>query len=1238
MSITLDATLKTAQDGNEHKPIIEIISKQFLPDIPFDGQLLTSETDNESSPNSITHSSGRLAFVYAEDQTGVDVDLLKYVYTDTARTFFTSVSFSMPSASYILHDASLTEMSDGNIGIIYKREISGNFELVRKIVTVLGVAVSEAVLSTFATSSFLSSPYVITLQDNSYLLVYGREVAPDWKLWKRTSSDFITWAAETEITGHGLPLTQRKDFPSLLQITTGDIFLWFDNLDELGAGGEERTNVYYSISADNGATWSAGTALTSYADFTAKGIHGIAAQKAANQMHIVYTEERAALHIDKDTAGWICPKSAISEIHFDSVNRKLYVVAGNQNTNRVLNCIHKIDVDTWTIDKGWDCSTSTPQFNSAFCNEQIWWGVHHGEGRYTPIGTIANDKQIHIALLDGEADSITHYHFADWATYGITQNVTWALAESSNWRIRLESTWFDELTNRLYALIMYSFSGNATAQVGYIDIAQPGPSFTFIDVVVDSVTFGEDEALQMSTGNFTVMPGDDIIIIGSNMELFIGDTDAGQTVIYNLTSGGKLKTYNKAAFVSYPLHGLDNIVYLDGKIYGSFVYEALHGESLKKGLCIIDTVTDVITYELPSWASVDDYLLHFLISTNAKELIISTKGFGITIFNTLTRVWTLHDNNSLPGLQPDASDFFMEVAFDETSQFIYAGGGTDLATPTTFQGVVGFSINGFLKRSFYYTGTFTASWAFVLQGAWVAGLQDFDAVIALDPSDQSIFTFWTNKKINELSIKWDKENSEIDFASRLIREIPILSETAIDGTPNMLSFSISDGHLFDPTNLLSLLAPAGRKGRKITYRLGETISGSPFWQTQGTFVIAETSISYARPQLPIFNIVCRDIRDMWQHMTVQVSDEYSTNAEAVISDIIQDNTSTQAGDIIIPTFDNSTTIFIQWIDTLLTDILDQIANRYGYFIKIDVDNKIRASKISDNNAIDHVYSNNDQIIDFTPDQTFSDFTNQIVVTGEERDFIEVLFDEERVASLSGTVGWYGFDEDFKLYYSEDKSRCAKNPRLEVIESATSIGFALAGDIDESITEIDPNNKFVVVTVEAPNLIAQAIAFLAVLMGTWKIPGGWVKDAIQFAALQGLGNTLSAIGNFKYAIWAQPVGQVRRQVQASADDLELQAEIGETILKKFSDELCYSPSDCKVVADFELLVARLQRTRIRFQKLAHLQDEAGDTIQIVHPVTKQIVKIFITNITRSFKIPSTPDGDGHVIDNIEGWVL
>ncbi len=299
--------------------------------------------------------------------------------------------------------------------------------------------------------------------------------------------------------------------------------------------------------------------------------------------------------------------------------------------------------------------------------------------------------------------------------------------------------------------------------------------------------------------------------------------------------------------------------------------------------------------------------------------------------------------------------------------------------------------------------------------------------------------------------------------------------------------------------------------------------------------------------------------------------------------------------------------------------------------------------------MDHAYTDTAQVVNFTPDDTFSDFVNRIVVTGESLNYTEVLYNEERITGLSGTVGWWGFKKDKKVWYSDDKTRRVRFPRLEVLESTSSILFQLAGDVSEGIEEIDADDQYCVVEISAPNLIPLLMSAIAGYLAAGQI-SDWVYVNVSVGVGKGwtfplgraLENTaivlalmvLGSSGNYQYELYGRPVGYVRRSVSGQADDTDLQQRIGTVVANKIEGFLCDTAARCTDVAELELMLATLQRSRAKLTKTAHLQDQEGDTITFPHPHTGNTVTMFVTDLKRRY----LPTKDGHFLDEIEGWVL
>jgi hypothetical protein len=235
----------------------------------------------------------------------------------------------------------------------------------------------------------------------------------------------------------------------------------------------------------------------------------------------------------------------------------------------------------------------------------------------------------------------------------------------------------------------------------------------------------------------------------------------------------------------------------------------------------------------------------------------------------------------------------------------------------------------------------------------------------------------------------------------------------------------------------------------------------------------------------------------------------------------------------------------------------------------------------------------------------------------------------------------------RLWYSEDHERVCRNPRLEIIQSIEEFWlFKYMGGGREAISATDYYERWVEITVEGPDLtmivIAEVAAVLAigVMAITCEFNCG-IYTFMLSLSVSVLFYTLACVAGYSYNVWARPLGKEKQTIQAQADDYALQRELGGQIVEvRIDDPLCYEVAHCQRVADQELEVVKAQRRRVRFAKTAHLQDEVGDVIQIVHPYSGVARRVFITNLSRSYTKPEEAgvSESGGVVDTISGWML
>lgn len=1265
MSITLNSTLKTAQDSNSHRPIIEIMSVGMVDDIPFDGQYLTTETTNEQKPNIIFHSSGRLISVYIYGTTYVE-----FVKTDASRTEFIHTRLTQSDlgcSGETIIEASICELTDSNIGIVFITSSLTNFRLRYAVLTISGTVSDSGLIETYDKSSYsdLKSPFVLTLANDTYYLVYILDdISNLSKIYKRTSANFTAWSAEGEISLTGLSTNTKKNI-SIYQIDNGNMFLMLDYYNDTN-----YSNIYYSISTDNGSTWSAAIALTSYTDASARGLHPIAYQKLTDTINIIFYEESTALWMDDETDGMPdISKLSISDITINSDTSKAYLVVSHiYSGSKVLYAVIEIDILTWEVTNYWDTET-TPAFASDYAEKHIWWMSHTGYKNIIPIAMTRDISYKHIAVLNVTEDTITHYNITDHADE-LQQNLSWLswgrFGRQTPYQIFL--THIDNL-ERLWVIQAAPLSGQSGIDIFYIDLNEEsylveGETYYYIHQIVRDSNVTQPQAsankcffveytnnyIYLSMTGYAGYPGRFKIYdmtketTYSSRELYPDNT---KTYLVEIDTGLAIGDFVWSAGSQLPRKGLKRFLVSDDTIYGIFNYESEYDEDTKRGLCEIITEKSgdyinvkEVNYYRPTWATYDDYLFADLKFTSDNKILISSS-YGITLFDPITKEWELFDNANYPGLTSNDEDNFFTLGYDSTTNMVLTGrfGATDV------NDLVGFSLDGPMKKTYYLPGTYDEGWSFNEKSEMIQAYNDYEAVVAINPTDKSLYIFWTNQLLTELSIKWDYESGIIDLTPYLLRSIDIVLKWSIDNVPGELSFGVSHGHLFDPYNNSSLLSAMLTKDRKITVRIGEEVSGVEYWQNQGTFFVESYKMSgYERGKYPEASVKCKDVMSLLSDIECITTDYYDIAAESVIEDILENKAGIESEDIEDFSFDNSATIYVQWLDTPVMTMISEICDRFGYFAIIDMDNKFTCRKIANDNSVVHTYSNQKTIIRWSPNDDYADKVNRIIVIGEERDFSETVYPEEPIVTKAGTAGWWSGGERIKCYYSEDMTRKCKYPRLDWLMQPTGLGI-WRDNLDAYIEE-DDDQLGAELIIDAPNLIGRLLYLLSLIGAKWAIPDEVsgsstipIGRLAEGALLIAIFDVLTAVTNWQATIYARPVGYVRRSIQAIADDEDHQRKTNKIMPKKIDEPMCYTVAQCQEVADHERMLKQLQRRQITLSKIMHLQDEVGDTIRIKHPFSNQNMDIYITTLTRRYKMPTrVGENDGKCIDDIEAWKL
>lgn len=1087
--------------------------------------------------------------------------------------------------------------------------------------------------------------------DSSIDVVIG---IPSTALYTLTSTDFMTWTNKVQPTLSGLTASRGKQNVALTKLTDGSILMWFDYLDSGYSVNSAVYNLYYSKSTDDGVTWSAPTKVTSYALPSAIAQHPSVIQRTATDITVIFDQVVSSLHMTNTTPGWDTTNDMyITAMHYDASGKYLYCLAQNTGAGtKVLYGIIKVNVDTWTIVGFWNGNT-VPGFSPVFTNYSDIFlppPTHiSGNGNlFVVLGIIQGEPGV-MAVLDGEANTITNIVLADIPAFNLTKNVDGYMPQDyfGNYAMAEIATITED--KKLWFAATYGFGSNAIIEIGSIDISDLSLStFKYEQFILEANTIDAYAAMSTEYGPVTlyVDAANDIVILSTGSEFETEDTSYnGFCFVYSYSQKAILKRYTKANYPLMPLNGIGKLVYIDGKIYGSTPYRSGSNDGDKMGLICIDLASDYITYNQPPFCPNGYSRLTDIIKTNSGTLIMFSTNYGIALFDTVNGTWTLYNNDSISGLLPTVNTGWRgALAYNEEQSMVYFG------SMSSWPGIAAFSIYGRLEQSYYMSGTYTTDWSFGTAYPLVKGISDSRAVCIPEPVTNALYAFWNSTKGSDIFVKWDKETGLYDLTGEIIRGTDIKLKRSIENKPSSLSFEICRGHLYDPHNVTSLLSRYIKKGKKVTLRWGEKVNGVDYWQPgNAVFAVDKLSLSYNRGEYPSMKIECEDQTTLWEHMKIVSTPYYDTSQpDYAMKDFLEKYGGLTAAQLdSIGTFENGVALKHQFVDQTVKEAVQDIMDRFGHFYYMSqTTNKLSIAKINLTKNIDHTYSGDTWLINYTPDDSFSDYTNKVSVTGESATQVQVLYAEESVLSDSGTVGWWNGKTTKRLWYSEDHSKRVANPRLDATASVNNIAFQLAGKAKEYISAQDTVNlQWVEVTIDTPNLIPVLLGAIALISLAKGAPptamGGQPKWAAVMEAI-GINLAISVLGavvNYQHEIYGTPIGYVRQSFEQSATDSEMVSTLNGTIVeKRIDDPLCYTVQQCQEVANFELSIVKAQRNRIKLEKLTHLQDEPGDIIQFNHPFSHLPNKLLVTDLTRTMTIPESDGKDGGFTDELEGWKL
>ena len=1037
----------------------------------------------------------------------------------------------------------------------------------------------------------------------------------------------------------------KKNYPTLTQAANGDIILAFDYVNEELEDGSQIINIYTASSIDKGNNWTTPVPQTNYITFGTIGYHPDLATNPDGSVVLAYTEKKNVLTMDGDTTNFqsstnysYCQTGHmdVAEVQFDPANNKLYLLCIYIYVGTKTLCsIVVVDVPTWTIDRCYTTET-VPAYHPIFAQEHVWSNRWISTGDHTVVGLYGG--KVFMVVHHDTNEIFTYVINDDIPEYLLTANIDIDLGGFTG-TAGLGAAWLDGTTGRLYLYFQNTYYYTHAYWLGYIEIhAQPSPTsgkYSYHPIV--SAARHLSESSLAGFHYMHVVPEMDYIILGYDRA---ASNWRGHCIVHQISTGGIIKHYNWDDYQGFPMYGCQYPVYLDGHIYAGVQYMTGYNHDDRRGLMDINLMTDEIQYITPSFATADNYGLHRKkLMGNGKILMDSD--YGPCIYDTRNGTWSLYSTTLLPGLPTNS---FMSFDYDPLTGTIFAGS-PYYPTVAGSRCLAAWNEQGDFRQGYYLEAEKTVDLEFGEATQLTRNWFDYENSITIDP-EGSLWTMWTRRDLTEYSIKWDKEGAALDLKDYLIRGSSVQIEWHVDGI-NRLSFSLSHGHLFDPLNTMSALSKFIQKGRRISVYIGEKIEGVPYMVNQGEFLVMSANVSYRRGDYPEIKVGCEDYRTMWGENRIVATPYYGDlYPETVIQNLLTGHSSLETEDIAIPTLAHRHMLYCQFLDDTLDAVLKEILDHFQAFSLVGPDGVFTVRQIDLDAEADHEYTDSTQMIHITPNDEFSSFVNRVVVKGEGRYEIEVLYDYESVGAVTGTTGWWGKKITERVWYSEDHEKTCRDPQLEILQSVRDFHlFGLGGGGSEYISAVDISEKWVEITIESPNLVGVAIGLAAsiVAVGTMAIYCT-LKCGPYILALSLLTSALfyvlACIASYNYNIHARPIGHEKQTFQAEANDVELQRYLnGNIITEEIEDQFCYTVAECQRIADYELSIVQAQRKRLEVEKIGHLQDEVGDIVRVIHPYSKTSLKMFVTDLMRSYTVPDKNLSDsGGLIDRLTGWRL
>ena len=450
---------------------------------------------------------------------------------------------------------------------------------------------------------------------------------------------------------------------------------------------------------------------------------------------------------------------------------------------------------------------------------------------------------------------------------------------------------------------------------------------------------------------------------------------------------------------------------------------------------------------------------------------------------------------------------------------------------------------------------------------------------------------------------------------------------------------IDETGLFDPLLLLGL-DPASaeyeaavgrflRAGNAVVITLGDQRVDPSEWKNIFTGeIIGQAGRSRSRSGGPksdmSFQAVGREARFLKYNRT---SDDYgtSTNYRNAAINIAQDKMGLDANEIDFSGWGSQTFghASVQFVDEPPLVMIAQLMFPDGLLPKFDGDGILTQVTSLISGAPDRVYENLDIFLSLERPWSNVEMANCVIVLGLDKEMTKISQPLQRLATSDITTGFFATDEDYEVFWADDKTIVAENVQARILKSVNG-GLSVLGGSEE-FTEIPapgPGGGSIGMRIEistgfAPWLVIfflatyVALAFIpdeVALVAT--IPVGRVVQAI---ALGGALFIMTKIGRGQYEFLGVPIEWVYQEIKARAC-VAGASEFEENVVT-IENHLINTQTDANTAAKNTLLLLQAEENPRTATLLHDLRLEPDDIFEIPGPRLFLIDRVTYT-LTRS----------------------